>query len=167
VTRAPANPESADARGCAGTGIDSPDGSRAPGRASAATVSDVRIVARSSVKRLVFITSSDVWAFEARGRLVFVHVPCGCLDIDLPLNEVESILGPSFLRVHRNWLVALSKVRELWPGSGSMSLFAGVAMSAEPPDRRGIEVPVARDRMKHVRSLLMADALGLRLVARR
>jgi DNA-binding LytR/AlgR family response regulator len=144
----------------------SPERPRALRPAPATPVPDVRIVARSTGKRLVFIMSSDVWAFEARGRLVFVHVPRGCFDIDLPLSEVETILGPPFLRVHRNWLVALSKVRELWPGSGTMRLFAGVAMSAESPDRRGIEVPVARDRVKQVRRLLLTDALGLRFLPR-
>ena len=139
---------------------------RALVRASATPAADVRIVARSSGKRLVFIMASEVWAFEARGRLVFVHAPQGCFDIDLPLTEVETILGPPFLRVHRNWLVALSKVRELWPGSGTMRLFAGVAMSAESPDRRGIEVPVARDRVKQVRRSLLGDALGLRFMPR-
>jgi DNA-binding LytR/AlgR family response regulator len=159
--------ESARATGDADAATPSSERPRALVRASsAASPADVRIVARSSGKRLVFIMASDVWAFEARGRLVFVHVPRGCFDIDLPLSEVEAILGPPFMRVHRNWLVAVSKVRELWPGSGTMRLFAGVAMSAESPDRRGIEVPVARDRVKQVRRLLLADALGLRFMPR-
>jgi DNA-binding LytR/AlgR family response regulator len=114
----------------------------------------------------VFVMSSEVWAFEARGRLVFVHAPQGCFDIDLPLVEVEAILGPPFLRVHRNWLVGLTKVRELWTGNGTMHLFAGTAMSGENTGRQGVEVPVARDRVKRVRSELLAETFGLRPASR-
>ena len=110
--------------------------------------------------------SSEVWAFEARGRLVFVHAPQGCFDIDLPLVEVEAVLGAPFLRVHRNWLVGLAKVRELWSGSGTMHLFAGTGMSGESTGHLGVEVPVARDRVKRVRSELLAETFGLRLASR-
>jgi DNA-binding LytR/AlgR family response regulator len=138
--------------------------SRPAGAPSPAT--DVRIVGRSSGRTLVFVMSSDVWAFEARGRLVLVHAEQGSFDIDLPLVEVESVLGPRFCRVHRNWLVGLSKVRELWSGNGTMHLFAGMALSGESAVRRGIEVPVARDRVKRVRRELLADTFGLRPAAR-
>jgi DNA-binding LytR/AlgR family response regulator len=121
-----------------------------------------RIVARSSGKTLVFLLPSDVWAFEARQRVVFVHTAQGCFDIDLPLVEVEATVGPAFLRVHRNWLVGLSKVRELRTGNCEMHLFAGTAISADEADRRGVEVPVARDRVKRVRRELLAGTFGLR-----
>ncbi len=140
--------------------------SRPAGAPPPASAADVRIVARSSGKTLVFVMSSDVWAFEARGRLVLVHAEQGCFDIDLPLVEVESVLGPRFCRVHRNWLVGLSKVRELWSGNGTMHLFAGMAISGESTARRGVEVPVARDRVKRVRRELLADTFGLRPAAR-
>jgi LytTr DNA-binding domain len=143
-----------------------PEPDRASGVLSPPAGHDLRIVARSSGKTLVFVMSSDVWAFEARGRLVFVHAPQGCFDIDLPLIEVESVLGPTFCRVHRNWLVDLSKVRELSSGNGAMHLFAGMALCAESAVRRGVEVPVARDRVKRVRRQLLADTFGLRPATR-
>jgi DNA-binding LytR/AlgR family response regulator len=123
---------------------------------------DRRIVARSTGNTLVFIPPSDVWAFEARQRLVLVHAPQGCFDIDLPLVEVEPIVGPLFLRVHRNWLVGLAKVRELRPGHGEIHLFVGMAVAPDSTDRRGVEVPVARDRVKRVRRELLAGTFGLR-----
>jgi DNA-binding LytR/AlgR family response regulator len=127
----------------------------------------LRIAARSSGKRLVFLTAGDVWAFEARERLVFVQAPQGRFDIDLPLGEVESSLGAPFLRVHRNWVVSLTKVRELRWGNGSMQLFAGGGISDESADRCGLDVPVARDRMKQVRGRLLAGTFGVRPAVRK
>jgi DNA-binding LytR/AlgR family response regulator len=129
-------------------------------------VPDLRIAARSSGRKVVFLPSSSVWAFEARERLVFVHAPQGTFDIDVTLGELQSSLGSQFLRVHRNWLVSRAKIRELESVHGAMQLFAGGSLSAEIDDRRGIEVPVARDRMKQVRQLLLADTFGVRPAAR-
>ncbi len=55
-----------------------------------------------------------------------------------------------------------TKIRELESVHGAMQVFAGGSLSAEIADRRGIEVPVARDRMKQVRQLLLADTFGVR-----
>jgi DNA-binding LytR/AlgR family response regulator len=119
---------------------------------------DVRIVARAKGKTVVFIAASEVWAFEARGQLVYVHTAEGKFGIDLSLREVEARLGAPFLRVHRNWLVGLAKVREL----GAMHLFAGDAISTGNVQRQGIELPVAQERIKDVRGRLLADSFGLR-----
>ena len=126
------------------------------------TAADLRIAARSSGRKVVFLPSSTVWAFEARERLVFVHGPQGTFDVDVTLGELQSCLGSQFLRVHRNWLVSRTKIRELESVHGAMQLFAGGSLSAEIAERRGIEVPVARDRMKQVRQLLLAGTLGVR-----
>jgi hypothetical protein len=141
------------------------DASPVVGAPPATVQADFRIAARSSGKHLVFLSSSEVWAFEARERLVFVHASQGTFDIDLPLGEVES-LGPWLLRVHRNWLVSVARVRELHCGQGAMHLFAGAALSDGNADRRGVEVPVARDRMKQVRRRLLADTFGVSSVER-
>jgi DNA-binding LytR/AlgR family response regulator len=140
------------------------EGERLP--ALSAVTQDVRIAARSTGRKVVFLPSASVWAFEARERLVFVHAPQGTFDIDVTLGELQSSLGAQFLRVHRNWLVSLTQVRELESVNGVMQLFAGGSLTSEATYRRGIEVPVARDRMKHVRQLLLADTFGVRLAMR-
>jgi hypothetical protein len=123
-----------------------------------------RVVARSSSHCLVFASPDEVWAFEARGRLVFVHATFGRFDVDVSLSELEGGLGPGFLRVHRNWIVSLGKVRELrWQG-GMTLLFAGDGVRRTGTETAGVEVPVAKDRVAWVRQRLFADALG---VARR
>jgi hypothetical protein len=123
---------------------------------------DARIVARAKGNTLVFIPSTEIWAFEARGRLVCLHAPAGCFDVDLSLREVEAVLAGSFLRVHRNWLVGLGKVRELRSSGGVSVLFAGDTTAEDPASLRGIEVPIARERAKVVRRILLAGAFGLR-----
>jgi hypothetical protein len=123
---------------------------------------EVRIVARARGTTLVFIPSTEIWAFEARGRLVCLHAPTGCFDVDLSLREVESVLVPGFLRVHRNWLVGLAKVRELRASGGANVLFVGDSTPEDPASPRGIEVPIARERTKVVRRVLLAGAFGLR-----
>jgi DNA-binding LytR/AlgR family response regulator len=156
-TEAPAGTETA---GAGGKSALPGELERAP--STAAGIPDLRIAARSSGRKVVFLPSSCVWAFEARERLVFVHAPQGTFDIDVTLGELQSSLGSQFLRVHRNWLVSRTKIRELESVHGAMQLFAGGSLSAEIADRRGIEVPVARDRMKQVRQLLLADTFGVR-----
>jgi DNA-binding LytR/AlgR family response regulator len=121
----------------------------------------VRIVGRSSGNRLVFVVPSEVWAFEARERLVFVHATQGCFDIDLSLSELESPLGAPFLRVHRNWLVGVTKVRELRWRDGFTHLFAGEGVPGAGAHTQGIEVPVSRDRVTQVRRHLLAGTCGV------
>lgn len=141
-------------------GWEGSDGERLP--LPSAVTQDLRIAARSSGRKVVFLPSTSVWAFEARERLVFVHAPQGTFDIDVTLGELQSSLGTQFLRVHRNWLVSLTKVRELESVNGVMQLFAGGSVAGEGAERQGIEIPVARDRMKQVRQLLLADTFGVR-----
>ncbi len=65
---------------------------RAP--STAAGIPDLRIAARSSGRKVVFLPSSCVCRHsEARERLVFVHAPQGTFDIDVTLGELQSSLG--------------------------------------------------------------------------
>jgi DNA-binding LytR/AlgR family response regulator len=122
---------------------------------------DTRIVGRSSGNRLVFVVPAEVWAFEAQARLVFVHGTQGRFDVDMSLTELESPLGSPFLRVHRNWLVGLAKVRELRWKEGFMHLFVGEGVPGTSADTRGVEVPVAGDRVREVRRHLLAGTIGV------
>jgi two-component system, LytTR family, response regulator LytT len=117
-----------------------------------------RIVARRR-RTLVFLSTSDIWAFEASERLALVHSAHGTFEIDLSLSTVELSFGRRFLRVHRNWLVNTAYVRELDRESGESTLLVGAGYAAED---RNVRVPVARDRAQTVRDHLLRSTLGIR-----
>jgi DNA-binding LytR/AlgR family response regulator len=114
-----------------------------------------RVVARSK-KGLVIFARDEVWAFEAAGRLMFVHTARGRFDVDLSLAAFEVSLGSDFLRVHRQWLVHTAHVRAIENEDGETVVVVG----DEPPAE--VRVPVARERRGAVRDLLLHGATGLR-----
>lgn len=116
-----------------------------------------RIVARRH-KSLVFFDSEEVWAFEAAERLTRVHTAHGVFDIDLSLSAIEASFGRALARVHRNWLVNVTHIKEL-ERDGETRVWVGEGMAA---DGRGLRVPVARDRASQLREMLLASAQGLR-----
>jgi two-component system, LytTR family, response regulator LytT len=120
--------------------------------------SPLRIVARRG-KSLVFLEPDEVWAFEAAFRLTSVHTPHGSFDLDLSLSAIEASFGRALTRVHRNWLVNAAYIRELERDGGETRIFVGVGIG---PERRGVSVPVARERAQSVREMLLASATGLR-----
>jgi DNA-binding LytR/AlgR family response regulator len=109
-----------------------------------------RIIVRRK-RALVFLRVDEVWAFEASDRLAFVHSTRGRFDVDLSLTAVEASFGSSLLRVHRNWLVSTSHVRELEGAGSETELLVGE-----------VRVPVARERAQAVREALVSSALGIR-----
>ena len=113
----------------------------------------LRIVARRG-KSLVFLGLEEVWAFEASGRMTFVHTLQGKLDLDLSLAAIEAGVGQSLTRVHRSWLVNAAHVRELEREGHETRLLVGVGS--------GLSVPVARERSQTVRELLLANTMGVR-----
>jgi DNA-binding LytR/AlgR family response regulator len=114
-----------------------------------------RVVARKG-RSLVFLAPGEAWAFEAEGRLAFVHSAEGRLDVDLSLAALEAVLGPNYLRVHRNWLVAVARVKGIERDGGETSLVVG-------DGTRTVTVPVARDRVGQVKARLLSSTIGLRL----
>ena len=131
---------------------------RVAARRTPSPTSPSRLVARSD-KGLVFLQREEVWAFEASGRLTFVHAAAGRFDIDLSLAAVEASLGWGLLRVHRNWLVGLPYVRELVREDGETKLFVGDGVGEAA---RGVWVPVARERTNRVRESLLSETTGIR-----
>jgi DNA-binding LytR/AlgR family response regulator len=112
----------------------------------------LRIAARAG-RGVVFLERHEAWAFEAEGRLTFVHAPRGRLDVDLSLTSLEEMLGAEFVRVHRGWLVAVDAVRGFERDGSELTLEVGP---------KGLVVPVARDRAARVRELLLERSVGLR-----
>jgi DNA-binding LytR/AlgR family response regulator len=119
--------------------------------------SPLRIVARRG-RNLVFLEQNEVWAFEAADRLTSVHTPHGTFDLDLSLSAIETSFGRAFTRVHRNWLVNAAYIKEL-EREGETRIFVGVGIG---PERRGVSVPVARERAQAIREMLLGGATGLR-----
>jgi two-component system, LytTR family, response regulator LytT len=142
-----------------------------------------RIVARRG-RGLVFLDPSEVWAFEAADRLTSVHTAHGTFDVDLSLSAIETSLGRSFARVHRNWLVNAAHIKRLDRDGSETTLFVGYGVAPEetpigsstppmgvrsavaPSDRAsgktGLTVPVARERAQGVRDMLLSNAMGVR-----
>lgn len=115
---------------------------------------DGRIAARQG-RSIVFLRREEAYAFEAEGRLCYVHTARGRLDIDLSLTALEALLGPPYLRVHRTWLVALDAVQSMERDGGESVLLVG---PGEPP----LRVTVARERTAVVKERLFESAIGLR-----
>jgi DNA-binding LytR/AlgR family response regulator len=120
-------------------------------------VAPPRIVARRR-RALVLLRLDEVWAFEAAGRLAYVHTPRGRLDVDLSLAAVTASFGRTFLRVHRNWLVNVDHVRELEGAGSDTELLVG----ASGDEATSVRVPVARERAQAVRDALLRGAMGIR-----
>jgi DNA-binding LytR/AlgR family response regulator len=117
-----------------------------------------RIAARSG-QALVFLRLDEVLAFEAKDRLCFVHSSRGRFDLDVSLLELEGALPPAFVRVHRNWLVPLRKVRSLETRGGYCCL---VVEDLRERERVIVRVPLSRDLSVEVRNRLLAGSIGLR-----
>ncbi|HEY8039909.1 MAG TPA: LytTR family DNA-binding domain-containing protein [Polyangiaceae bacterium] len=117
-----------------------------------------RIVARRK-RSLVFLEPREIWAFEAADRLTFVHTMHGTFDIDLSLSAVEASFGRAFVRVHRNWLVNATHIKELERDGHETKLFVGAGVADAG---QGVRVPVARERAAALREMLLTNATGLR-----
>ncbi len=131
-------------------------------------VPGARVVARRG-DALVFLAPAEIWAFQAAGAASYVHCAAGRFDLQLALSQVEAQVEAqaeasfcrSFLRVHPDWLVDLSRVRAIERGAGPPALVVGDSLA----DGAGVRVPVARDRAQAVTETLRASATGLRGMA--
>jgi two-component system, LytTR family, response regulator LytT len=117
-----------------------------------------RIAARKG-RSLVFLAAEEIWCVESADRLTYVHCLHGVFDIDLSLSAVESAFTPRFARVHRNWLVNTSYIRELDREDGDSTLLVGTGYRPEDP---GVRVPVAKDRAQELREKLIGASVGVR-----
>jgi len=109
---------------------------------------------------IIVLELHDVWSFEARERLCFVHSCSGRFDVDISLHELAACLGPDFVRVHRSWLVNLANVREYRGVQHSHMLVVGRLGGTTPHE--AIEVPVSREYAMDVRARLLDGTVGFR-----
>ena len=117
-----------------------------------------RVVARRRTT-IVILDSSEVWAFEAKDRLCFVHCARGRFDVDVSLLEIEQAIGGAFLRVHRRWLANVANIRELNGGYRGCGLWIADRAGG---GGAGIRIPVAREAVRSVKETLLEGTVGLR-----
>jgi DNA-binding LytR/AlgR family response regulator len=97
--------------------------------------------------RLRVLRWQDVTHVATENRLLFVHTSQGRFVLDRTLEELEPLLTPTFLRVHRSALVAVTAISELEAEPGA----PGVLVLQD-----GCRVPVSRERLPDVRRRLGA-----------
>jgi len=96
--------------------------------------------------RLRVLAWSQVSHLRTENRLLFVATPEGRFVLDRTLDELEAILAPRFLRIHRGAMVRLDAILELEPdpgGTGELLL------------RDGARLPVSRERMPELRARIV------------
>jgi two-component system LytT family response regulator len=76
-----------------------------------------RIPAKRGTKILLLDPSDVIW-FESEGELVHARAADGRAMVERPLAELEETLTGTFFRIHRSFLVNLSKVGAIVPEEG-------------------------------------------------
>jgi len=113
-----------------------------------AQASHPRRIASRVGERISFLDLDAVTHFIAQDKLTFALVDGRKHSVDLSIAELERRLDPAqFLRVHRSVLVNVNWIHEV------NSWFAGkVILSLK--DAQHTQIPVARDRVRSLKSLL-------------
>jgi len=86
----------------------------APARAATAPM---RIPAKRGARILLLDPSEVIW-FESEDELVYARAADGRAMVERPLSELEELLAGSFFRIHRSYLVNLSRVGAIVPEDG-------------------------------------------------
>ena len=73
-----------------------------------------RIPAKRGTKILLLDPGEVIW-FESEGELVHARTGEGRALVERPLGELEELLAGSFFRIHRSYLVNLSRVGAIVP----------------------------------------------------
>ncbi len=106
----------------------------------------IRKVPAERQGKLILVDSDQVFfAFARRGQ-VFLKTNDEEILTHLTLKEAEDRLGKEFLRIHKSYVVNLSKVREVIPWfHGTYNLVVD--------DRQRTEVPVGRAQIRVVKQI--------------
>ncbi len=83
-------------------------------RAQRPAVAPTRIPAKRGAKILLLDPTEVLW-FEAEGELVHARTDEGRALVERPLAELEQQLGAAFFRIHRSYLVNVSKIAAIVP----------------------------------------------------
>jgi len=80
-------------------------------------VTPSRIPAKRGAKILLLDPAEVIW-FESEGELVHARTAEGRALVERPLGDLEEQLAASFFRIHRSYLVNLSKIAVIVPEEG-------------------------------------------------
>lgn len=86
-------------------------------RAQRPAATPQRIPAKRGAKILLLDPGDVIW-FDSEGELVHARVADGRALVERPLAELEELLTGSFFRIHRSYLVNLSKIGAIVPEEG-------------------------------------------------
>lgn len=97
----------------------------------------VRVPARRGSKILLLDPDAVLW-FEAEETIVHARTDDGRSLVDRTLGELEEMLQARFFRIHRRYLVNLSRIGEILPGEAGTYLVVmrDAAKTALPLSRR-------------------------------
>jgi len=106
-------------------------------RAHRPAATPLRIPAKRAARILLLDPAEVVW-FESEGELVHARTSEGRALVERPLAELEVLLAGSFFRIHRSYLVNLSKVGAIVPEEGGTyrAVMKDDAHTALPLSRR-------------------------------
>lgn len=86
-------------------------------RAHRPATTPLLIPAKRGAKILLLDPGEVIW-FETEGELVHARAADGRALVERPLAEMEELLAGSFFRIHRSYLVNLSKIGAIVPEEG-------------------------------------------------
>lgn len=89
----------------------------APDAAGRVASTPMRVPAKRGTK-ILLLDPADVAWFESEDELVYARTAEGRAMVERPLGELEELLAGSFFRIHRSYLVNLSKVGAIVPEDG-------------------------------------------------
>ena len=106
-------------------------------RAQRPAATPQRIPAKRGAKILLLDPAEVIW-FESEGELVHARTADGRALVERTLGEMEELLTGSFFRIHRSYLVNLSKVGAIVPEEGGTyrAVMKDDARTALPLSRR-------------------------------
>jgi two-component system LytT family response regulator len=118
----------------------------APPAPAAQASAPLRIPVRRASK-IVLLDPGEILWFEAEETIVFARTEEARLLVERPLNDLEDLLRPHFFRIHRSYLVNVSRIAEIQPEEGGT---ARVIMK----DAARTPLPLSRRQARLLRDLL-------------
>jgi DNA-binding LytR/AlgR family response regulator len=106
----------------------------------------LRIPVRKANK-IVLLDPAEILWFEAEETIVFARTAAGRMLVERTLNELETLLAPSFFRTHRSFLANVSRIGEILPEEG------GTARIVMKDEARTV-LPLSRRQARLLRAII-------------
>ena len=112
----------------------------------ASTTAPLRIPVRKANK-IVLLDPAEILWFEAEETIVFARTAAGRMLVERTLNDLETLLAPSFFRTHRSFLANVSRIGEILPEEG------GTARIVMKDEARTV-LPLSRRQARLLRAII-------------